>query len=291
MNEIHRYVGYVVVGIFAIGWLFGLVLWISRREAGSWFWRWLVVAQIVAIVQALGGLDPRGFRSNADHLAALRLRVRTARVPRDRPSPRPRGPVPNQAVDTVRPGVVHLFRPVAPRAHDGARHRLRLKSPRGTCRSHPVCPQRARSRRARSQRARSPQARSKSRRPDRDGKRRLRKSRRPAKGQHQGNRPRPNRGSEADSTESQLKNAANYFYAYHEWMIYLAQSTDHPSPLRQRFDEHLKTDASGVPVLSETFESYDHVNVQRAIDRFLSSRGRKHDLVGVAGSRTMRCRT
>ena len=54
MNEIHRYVGYVVVGIFAIGWLFGLVLWISRREAGSWFWRWLVVAQIVAIVQALG---------------------------------------------------------------------------------------------------------------------------------------------------------------------------------------------------------------------------------------------
>jgi len=88
-------------------------------------------------------------------------------------------------------------------------------------------------------------------------------------------------------TESQLKNAANYFYAYHEWMIYLAQSTDHPSPLRQRFDEHLKTDASEVPVLSETFESYDHVNVQRAIDRFLSSRGRKHDLVGVAGSRTM----
>ena len=56
MNEIHRYLGYVVVGIFAIGWLFGLVLWISRREAGSWFWRWLVVAQIVAIVQALGGL-------------------------------------------------------------------------------------------------------------------------------------------------------------------------------------------------------------------------------------------
>jgi len=56
VNEIHRYLGYVVVGIFAIGWLFGLVLWISRRESGSWFWRWLVVAQIVAIVQALGGI-------------------------------------------------------------------------------------------------------------------------------------------------------------------------------------------------------------------------------------------
>ena len=26
MTEIHRYVGYVVVAIFTIGWLFGLVL-------------------------------------------------------------------------------------------------------------------------------------------------------------------------------------------------------------------------------------------------------------------------
>ena len=56
MTEIHRYVGFVVVGIFTIGWLFGLVLWISRREAGDRFWRWLVAAQVVAIVQALIGV-------------------------------------------------------------------------------------------------------------------------------------------------------------------------------------------------------------------------------------------
>ena len=56
MTEIHRYVGFVVVAIFTIGWLFGLVLWISRREAGDWFWRWLVAAQAVAIVQALIGV-------------------------------------------------------------------------------------------------------------------------------------------------------------------------------------------------------------------------------------------
>jgi len=56
VTEIHRYVGFVVVAIFTIGWLFGLVLWISRREAGDWFWRWLVTAQIVAIVQALIGV-------------------------------------------------------------------------------------------------------------------------------------------------------------------------------------------------------------------------------------------
>jgi cell division protease FtsH len=91
----------------------------------------------------------------------------------------------------------------------------------------------------------------------------------------------------AGLSEKELRTAANYFFAYHEWMIYLAQSEDRPSPLRERFDAHLKTDASEVPVLSETFESYDHVNVQRALDRFLAKRRRKHDLVGVAGGRTM----
>jgi hypothetical protein len=56
VSEIHRAVGFVVVAIFGIGWLFGLVLWVARREAGDWFWRWLVAAQVVAIVQALIGL-------------------------------------------------------------------------------------------------------------------------------------------------------------------------------------------------------------------------------------------
>jgi len=56
VSEVHRYVGYVVVGIFSIGWLFGLVLWASKRQAGDWFWRWLVAAQVLAIVQALVGV-------------------------------------------------------------------------------------------------------------------------------------------------------------------------------------------------------------------------------------------
>ena len=56
MNELHRVIGFGVVAIFAIGWLFGLVLWISKRDAGDWFWRWLVAAQVVAIAQALIGV-------------------------------------------------------------------------------------------------------------------------------------------------------------------------------------------------------------------------------------------
>jgi hypothetical protein len=54
--ELHHYLGYVVVGIFSIGWILGLVLWIGRRDAGDWFWRWLVAAQVLAIAQALAGL-------------------------------------------------------------------------------------------------------------------------------------------------------------------------------------------------------------------------------------------
>jgi hypothetical protein len=56
VNELHRVIGFGVVAIFSIGWLFGLVLWISKRDAGDWFWRWLVTAQVVAIAQALIGV-------------------------------------------------------------------------------------------------------------------------------------------------------------------------------------------------------------------------------------------
>jgi hypothetical protein len=56
VSELHRAIGFLVVGIFSIGWIFGLVLWIGRRQAGDWFWRWLVAAQVVALLQALVGM-------------------------------------------------------------------------------------------------------------------------------------------------------------------------------------------------------------------------------------------
>lgn len=56
MTELHRYVGFLVVAVFAIGWVFGLALWVARRNAGDWFWRWLVSAQVIAIAQAIAGV-------------------------------------------------------------------------------------------------------------------------------------------------------------------------------------------------------------------------------------------
>lgn len=55
MSEIHRVLGFAVVGVFAIGWLFGVALWVGKRAAGRWFWRWLVAAQLVAALQAILG--------------------------------------------------------------------------------------------------------------------------------------------------------------------------------------------------------------------------------------------
>ena len=56
MSGIHEVVGFVVVGIFAVGWIWGLGAWIAKRDPGERFWTWLVVAQVVAGVQVLIGL-------------------------------------------------------------------------------------------------------------------------------------------------------------------------------------------------------------------------------------------
>jgi len=52
---IHRFVGYAVVAIFAIGWVWPMLAWIARRGPGELYWRWVTVAQVVAGVQALFG--------------------------------------------------------------------------------------------------------------------------------------------------------------------------------------------------------------------------------------------
>jgi heme A synthase len=56
MAEVHKYVGFVVVAVFTIGWVWSVVAFVRRREPGPRFWIWLVVAQVVAGLQALIGL-------------------------------------------------------------------------------------------------------------------------------------------------------------------------------------------------------------------------------------------
>jgi hypothetical protein len=56
VSEIHRYIGFAVVSVFAVGWIWGLVVWIARRGPGEAYWVWLAVAQVVAGLQAILGI-------------------------------------------------------------------------------------------------------------------------------------------------------------------------------------------------------------------------------------------
>ncbi len=57
MPEIHKYVGFAVVAVFAVGWIWGAATWLARRpDPGKGFWVWLTVAQVVAGLQALIGI-------------------------------------------------------------------------------------------------------------------------------------------------------------------------------------------------------------------------------------------
>jgi len=56
VSKVHEFVGFVVVGIFAVGWVWGLIAAIARRDPGDRYWTWLTVAQVVAGLQALLGV-------------------------------------------------------------------------------------------------------------------------------------------------------------------------------------------------------------------------------------------
>jgi len=47
--------------------------------------------------------------------------------------------------------------------------------------------------------------------------------------------------------------------------------------------DHLGPDAAGLPVVEDSWPSYEHVNVQTALDVWLAEPGVEHDLVGVIG--------
>jgi hypothetical protein len=55
VSGLHEVIGFLVVGVFAVGWIWGGVAFVRRREPGERFWNWLTVAQVVAGAQAVVG--------------------------------------------------------------------------------------------------------------------------------------------------------------------------------------------------------------------------------------------
>ena len=56
MSVVHRLLGFFVVGVFAVGWIWGLGAKLVRREPGPLYWRWVALAQVTAGLQAIVGL-------------------------------------------------------------------------------------------------------------------------------------------------------------------------------------------------------------------------------------------
>jgi hypothetical protein len=71
MPTVHEYVGFFVVGVFALGWIWGLGAWALKRTPGAAYWGWLTVAQVVAVLQALLGIGLfiAGYRRELLHYA------------------------------------------------------------------------------------------------------------------------------------------------------------------------------------------------------------------------------
>ncbi len=56
MLKVHETIGFFVLAVFTVGWVWGVGALILRRDPGERFWTWLTVAQVVAGVQALIGI-------------------------------------------------------------------------------------------------------------------------------------------------------------------------------------------------------------------------------------------
>jgi hypothetical protein len=56
VSGLHRVIGFGVVGVFAVGWVWGLTAWIRRRAPGETYWRWVAVAQVLVGAQAVVGI-------------------------------------------------------------------------------------------------------------------------------------------------------------------------------------------------------------------------------------------
>jgi hypothetical protein len=56
MPRVHEAIGFIVLGVFTVGWLWGGVASVLRRDPGERFWTWITVEQVVAGIQALVGI-------------------------------------------------------------------------------------------------------------------------------------------------------------------------------------------------------------------------------------------
>jgi cytochrome b561 len=56
VTEVHKYVGFLVVALFTVGWVWGVIAWVAKRDPGDRFWVWVTIAQVASGLEALIGI-------------------------------------------------------------------------------------------------------------------------------------------------------------------------------------------------------------------------------------------
>ncbi|MGN9914515.1 AAA family ATPase [Phytohabitans sp. LJ34] len=65
--------------------------------------------------------------------------------------------------------------------------------------------------------------------------------------------------------------------------LVLERAGDRPSELIAMITGHLGVEPTGLPVVAESYQTFDHANVQVALEAYLAGEGRSAELIGVAG--------
>jgi hypothetical protein len=57
MPTVHEWIGFLVLTVFTVGWIWGGGALLLRRDPGERFWVWITAEQVIAGVQALVGIS------------------------------------------------------------------------------------------------------------------------------------------------------------------------------------------------------------------------------------------
>lgn len=83
--------------------------------------------------------------------------------------------------------------------------------------------------------------------------------------------------------EARLTSFATEFQRFLEVVNRYARTGERETP-RARLEEHLGTDPTELPVVADSFPQFEHVNVQIALETWLGTDGRSHELAGLVGA-------
>lgn len=82
--------------------------------------------------------------------------------------------------------------------------------------------------------------------------------------------------------EPDVRRFASAFQRFLDVVNALAPAEDGP-PLRATLEAHLGQDPLALPVISDRYPAFEHVNVQAALDAWLEQRNGSHELLGLRG--------